>query len=467
MQPAAVPPEVYSVAQVAARLKALVEADELLGGLWVEGEVSNLRRAASGHAYFTLKDREAMLRGVMFRARRPMDRGDRHLQEGALVIAHGRVAFYAGGGSIDLQVDLVRPAGEGELALERERLKAALAQEGLFDQSRKRPLPPFPAVIGVVTSPGGAALRDIQNVLGRRFPLAELRLSPTLVQGDGAPRQIVEALERLESDGRSEVIIIARGGGSLEDLQPFNDEAVARAIFACRLPLISGVGHETDETIADLVADRRAPTPSAAAELAVPDGAELRRALRQTLGRMSRSLDHRLHQDRATVDRARRQLENAAPDFAAWRRRIDDRWRSAAGLTAGLLQRQRLAVEGLAQRLNALSPQATLRRGFSIVELAQSGAVVSQAGQVSPGDALRITVADGTLKATANGGPGADGREVDGREFDDADVDANAAAGSGRRAAAVAAAANPGQRATTRKRNPKSALPPSIAPRLF
>ena len=263
-------PETMTVTQVTRYVKSLLDGDYALQDLWVEGEVSNFKVTASGHAYFTLKDSEASLRCVMWRS--DVRRQDMLPQDGQSVLAHGRVSVYEVAGAYQLYVDHLQPVGLGRLYLEFEALKQRLAEEGLFDPAQKRPLPPFPQRVGVVTSPTAAALRDILNVLARRYPLVQVVLSPTLVQGDQAPPQIVTAIQALNDLANIDLIIVARGGGSLEELWAFNDERVARAIAASRVPVISGVGHEVDFTIADFAADVRAPTPSAAAELAVPEG---------------------------------------------------------------------------------------------------------------------------------------------------------------------------------------------------
>jgi exodeoxyribonuclease VII large subunit len=242
---------------------------------------------------------------------------------------------------------------------------------------------------------------DIQNVIRRRYPLVELVLSPTQVQGDNAAPQIVAALERLERDGRSDLIIVARGGGSLEELWPFNEETVARAIYASRIPVVSAVGHETDVTIADLVADLRAPTPSAAAELAAPDMRELKEALGRFAGQLERGLLDPIKRDRANVDQARRQLESGLPDIGVLRRRIDDVTRIAVASAGKLMVQSRLEVDGLHQRLRGLDPRATLERGFSIVKSSGSGKVIDGTGQVKPGEALTIIVSDGDYAAVA------------------------------------------------------------------
>ena len=385
----------YTVSQVASYIKTGLESDPHLADLWIEGEISNLSIASSGHAYFNLKDRQSVLQAVMFRSQR----GIHLLANGEEVTAHGKISFYEPRGSLNIMVDVVAPQGLGELALELERLKQKLASEGLFDPSRKRPLPEFPKVVGVVTSPTGAVFHDIQNVLSRRYPLARLVLSPTQVQGEGAAASIAAALERLDRDGGCDVIIVARGGGSLEDLWAFNEEAVARAIYACRTPVVSGVGHETDETIADFAADVRAPTPSAAAELICHDARDLRFTVANFQRRLDRQLAAQLQQERAGIDRLRRQLEAGLPDIPTLRRRIDDLSRVAGSAVASMAMQRRLEADGLYQRLRGLDPRATLKRGFAVVEVVGTGTALTSAGQVSVGDELLITVTDGDVPA--------------------------------------------------------------------
>ena len=390
----------YTVSQVASYIRSELESDPHLSDLWIEGEVSNLSIASSGHAYFNLKDRQAVLQAVMFRSQR----GINLLANGEAVTAHGRVSFYEPRGTLNIMVDVVAPQGLGELALELERLKQKLASEGLFDPSRKRSLPQFPKVVGVVTSETGAVYHDIQNVLSRRYPLARLVLSPTQVQGEGAAASIASALEALDRDGGCDVIIVARGGGSLEDLWAFNEEAVARAIYACRTPVVSGVGHETDETIADYVADVRAPTPSAAAELIAPDVRDLRATVAHFFQRMDRNVAGQLLQERASVDRLRRQMEAGLPDIGTLRRRIDDLSRIAGASVTSLAKERRLEVDGLLQRLRGLDPRATLNRGFAVVELVATGKALTSSAQASTGDELRITVTDGEVPAVVGSG---------------------------------------------------------------
>jgi exodeoxyribonuclease VII large subunit len=378
-----------------------LETDHLLSDLLVVGEVSNLRVSAAGHSYFTLKDGQAVLNCVMFKGQP----GANLLANGASVSTHGHISFYEPRGSTDYVVDLAMSDGVGALGLELERLKVRLEAEGLFEESRKRPLPQFPQVVGVVTSPSGAVFHDIQNVIRRRYPLVELVLSPTQVQGDDAAPKIVAAIEALNREGHSDVIIVARGGGSLEELLPFNEEMVARAIYASRIPVVSAVGHETDVTIADLVADLRAPTPSAAAELVVPDGAILRQELADLAQRSQRAMVYQIEQRRGDVAGLARRLESGLPDLETWRRRVDDLGRAVHHSLNNCLKMSRLEVTSLERRLRALDPAATLRRGFSVVQRTDNNDVVTSTSQVANGDALTITVADGDIPATAGAIP--------------------------------------------------------------
>ena len=390
---------VYTVSQVSQHVKEVLENDPLLADVLVEGEVSNLRVSSAGHSYFSLKDDQALLNCVMFRGQP----GAELLASGSAVLAHGRIQFYEPRGSTDFMVDLAMAAGVGELALELERLTLRLEAEGLFEQSRKRSLPLFPKVIGVVTSPSGAVLHDIQNVLRRRYPLAELLLAPSLVQGPNAAGEIVAAIEGLNRDGRADVIVLARGGGALEELWPFNEEEVARAIYASRIPTVSAIGHETDFTISDRVADLRAPTPSAAAEIVVPDQYVLRQQLDEILGYFDRIWAYHADSRRSDVARMSGILESILPDTNNWRRRVDDAARSAGIALVNRLKLTRLQVENRQDRIRTLDPVATLRRGYSVVQKGTAGDVVTKAGQVEVGDSISITVSDGIVDATAGG----------------------------------------------------------------
>jgi len=391
--------EPYTVSQLSAHISRLIDRDAALRDLWLEGEVSNFVQASSGHCYFTLKDGGAQIRCLMWSSDA---RRHRYLPtDGDQVLGHGRVGVYEVRGVYQLYVDQIRPAGVGDLYRQFERLKARLEEEGLFAPERKRPLPRFPRRIGVVTSPGAAALRDIVNVLRRRFPLATVLLSPTLVQGDAAPRQIVDALEILNQKDDVDVILVARGGGSLEELWAFNDERVARAVAESRIPVICGVGHETDFTLADFAADRRAPTPSAAAELAVPDEAELRaqvEAWRRDLGGALRAV---IDQRRWRLKDRVRALRHLSPrnQMAQTRQRIDDLIGLAEKAVHHEIRIRGERLDGLQGRLRGLSPEGTLKRGFAVVRQDRDGTVVRSVDQVSPGDTLRVRVADGEFPA--------------------------------------------------------------------
>ena len=384
---------VYSVSQITRYLKDSLEADFFLNDLWMRGEVSNLTRSAAGHFYFTLKDSASQVRCVMFRPAH----GGEHLAEGGAVIAHGRVSLYEVRGDLQLIADLAQPEGVGELHLELERLKVKLEAEGLFQVSRKRPLPVFPKRIGVATSPTGAVWHDIQNIIRRRYPLVELAFAPTPVQGDAAAGGIVDAFDALNAEDDIDLVILARGGGSLEDLWPFNEEAVARAIYASRAPVISAVGHETDFTIADMVADCRAPTPSAAAELAAPDQDELLERVesrqRSTFQWVSGDLSDRSRD----VDQTAWRLQRYAPDIPSWRQRVDDLSQANARALDSYLTLRGERIGALEMRLASLNPSSVLARGYAVVQRQDTLEPVTSVEQVSPGDDLDITVAGGSF----------------------------------------------------------------------
>ncbi len=389
----------YTVSQLTGYIRRLLEEDAELQDVWVEGEVSNFRRYTSGHCYFTLKDAGAELSCVLWRS---IANGLDYLPaDGDAVLAHGRVGVYETRGVYQLYVDALRPAGVGDLYRQFERLKARLEAEGLFAPERKRPLPPFPRRIGVVTSPDGAALRDILHVLGRRYPLVEVLLAPTRVQGTEAPAEIRAALAALNARDDVDLIIVARGGGSLEELWAFNDEGVARAIAGSRIPVISGVGHETDFTIADFAADVRAPTPSAAAEMAVPDRMELQAALEKLRRRLVVAMEKRVERQRWALAEQQRALKHLAPDvrIATARQRVDDLLLRAGDHLLHRLALRRERLSGLVARLESLSPLATLERGYAIVRHAETGQIVRRVGDVASGDPLQVRVQDGTFEA--------------------------------------------------------------------
>ena len=389
----------WSVGALTQYIKELLEFDDLLQDVWLRGEVSNFTRATSGHLYFTLKDSEAALSCVMWRSAaagltwQP--------EQGAAVLAHGRISLYAPRGNYQLYVDELHPAGLGDLHARFEQLREQLRAEGLFEPERKRPLPPFPRVVGVVTSPQAAALRDVLNVLQRRYPLVRVLLVPTLVQGDQAPPHIVAALQSLDARDDVDLILLVRGGGSLEELWAFNDERVARAIAACRHPVVTGVGHETDFTIADFVADLRAPTPSTAAELAVPDQLEIRGWIAEQIERLAGTMGHRLSEARQALAQNQALLRRFSPRgrLDAQRQYVDDLSQRASRAVSHCLALDRAALTGLEARLAALSPTATLERGYAIVRRADTGLVVCSVDQVRAGDALAVRVRDGEFGA--------------------------------------------------------------------
>jgi len=388
----------YSVADLTAYISALFDADEALQDVWVEGEVSNMVVASSGHWYFTLKDGQAQLRCALWRSHAA--RQGFTPENGDAVLAHGRVSVYAPRGEYQLYADAVQPAGLGDLYTRLERLKEKLRAEGLFDRPRQA-LPYFPRRIGVVTSPEAAAFQDVQNVLRRRFPLAHLILSPTLVQGSASPPQIAAAIERLNAHNACDVILLVRGGGSIEDLWAFNDEGVARAVAASRIPVISGVGHETDFTLVDFVSDLRAPTPSAAAEQAAPDIAELRAGLVAARAALDSRMRERTDGLRSALDGAARTLGHLSPArrVALLRQRVDDRaerLERQQRLHIALL-RERLAARAAA--LEAANPQAILARGYAIVTHSASGMRVTSASALQPGDSVSIRLHDGSASA--------------------------------------------------------------------
>ena len=391
--------EPLSVSELTAHIKSLIEADEELSSVRVSGEIGNLSRPASGHLYFTLKDAGAQVKCVMWKSSALRMRYNP--RSGDAVVVRGRISVYERDGAYQLYVDAMTPSGTGDLYAEFERLKQALEAEGLFEQSRKRPLPQFPRVLGVVTSPTGAAFQDILNVLSRRYPLVKVVLAPTLVQGDEAPPQIVQAIAALNRMPECDVILVARGGGSMEELWAFNDERVVRAVVASRIPVVSGVGHEIDFTLADFAADVRAATPSAAAEMITPDIAVLRQDIDALVAELQRRLLDRIGTERVRVDHLLRVLKTLSPlsQLQRARERVGDlRGRLHMALSSRIeLQREQL--RGLQGRLDAVSPLSTLARGYAIVRRRRDGALVRLRADVRPAEALRIRVSDGEFNA--------------------------------------------------------------------
>lgn len=392
----------WTVSELTQYIRELFEIDYRLQDVEVSGEISNFTRARSGHLYFTLKDDKSQLKCVMWRT--SAERIRFQPQDGDAVVVNGRISVYEASGVYQLYAEQMSPLGQGNLAAAFEALKARLSDEGLFDAEFKKPIPQFPRKIGIVTSADAAALRDIINVLRRRYPLVSVLIAPTLVQGTDAPPQIVRALRWLDGRNDLDTIIIARGGGSMEDLWAFNDETLARAIFAAQHPIISGVGHEVDFTIADFVADLRAPTPSAAAELAVPDVSELRPYFHAIQQQMKNSVLELIGQHRWQVQALKRSLSHLSPrvSLASNRQQIDS-WQSRLERA----MQRRLDQSGhrlnlLQTQLTAVSPKATLERGYAIVRL-KDGRIVRAPADIQVGDALTVQVRDGQFGVTVDG----------------------------------------------------------------
>lgn len=387
-------PRILRVSDLNRRVRQLLDVDATLADVWVEGEISQPSFPPSGHCFFTLKDASSQIKAVLFREE--LAQASVRPEHGMQVIVHGRVRAYEPQGVYQLYVASLTLAGAGDLHQRYEALRAKLSAEGLFEEGRKRPLPRWPRRIGVVTSPVGAVWRDIGNVMRRRYPLAHLVLSPTIVQGATASGAIVRALQRIYAQPGIDLVILARGGGSLEDLWPFNEERVVRAVVASPVPIIVGVGHESDITLCDFAADVRAPTPSAAAEQAVPDGAQFPAILARLRDRASTALLSTLARQQRQLAEEGRALARLAPDVPAARQRaadLVDRGHRALMVRA---QRDRATLDALADALRALSPAATLERGYAVARLAD-GTVVRDPAQAPAGEPLRVTVARGSL----------------------------------------------------------------------
>ena len=390
-------PNLLSVTELNRLARLTLESDPVLQDIWVGGEVSGITRPASGHFYFTLKDSSAAVRCVMWRdaaARASLPR------DGEAVEAHGHVSLYETGGQYQLYVDTIRPSGQGELYAEYLRLKDKLEVEGLFAPERKRPIPSFPGRIAVVTSPIGAAWRDVQNVLARRFPLAELLLVPTPVQGEDAPRKICAAL-RVADRARADVILLVRGGGSIEDLWAFNEEQVVRAVAGLRTPSIAGVGHETDYTLVDFAADLRAPTPSAAAELASPDKEELTQEVSRLRQRLDSGMDEIVLGKRNLLQSLEARFRAASPlgRLQNIRQSVDDYSRRADASIRTRLALHRTRLDGMIRILQGVGPAQVLDRGYALVWREADGGLVRSVTLAPPETPLRVQVADGSFAA--------------------------------------------------------------------
>ena len=393
-------PSALTVTDLTRYIREVLEEDPVLMNVRVTGEVSNLSRPRSGHIYFTLKDAGAALRCVIWRssaARIPHD-----LQDGMAIEAHGSIGVYEASGQYQLYVRSVQPAGEGRLYQEFLRLKAQLEAEGLFDPERKQPIPAQPHKIGIVTSINAAALQDMLNTLQNRYPLVEVVLAPASVQGAAAPPEIVRAIRALNRRDDIDVILVARGGGSLEDLWCFNDERVVRAIAASRIPIITGVGHETDFTLSDFAADLRAPTPTAAAVEATPDIRDLYEALQGNIYRLNYTFQSILESETDRLQGVYNRLERVSPIYQVQRdqQRLDELEERTTRALRHILDLRRTQSQGISQRLQALNPQAVLERGYAIVSR-DDGRLVRSAGQVQAGDTLHIQLSDGKIDARA------------------------------------------------------------------
>lgn len=399
MQPSLFPtpvPQTFTVSKLTFLIRKLLEENETLQDVWVQGEISNLARPASGHVYFTLKDANASLRCVMWKT--SAARLDLALRDGMEVEAHGRIGVYEPQGQYQLYADQIRPVGEGALFQEFLRLKSMLEAEGLFDPERKRPIPEFPKRIGIVTSATGAALRDMLNILRRRLPLVEVILAPSPVQGIEAPPALVKALQSpiLQS---SDVILLARGGGSIEDLWAFNDERVVRAVASSKVPVICGVGHETDFTLCDFAADLRAPTPTAAAELATPITIQDLSASVSSLNSLILTyITDIISSKQSSLSSLASQLRHLSPSrrIQSERQRVDEFSRRALSSLVHRIKLQSAHLNGTRSRLEALNPLAVLARGYAVVTRKDDGRVVSQVALA--GGEMKVRVSDGEFE---------------------------------------------------------------------
>lgn len=391
---------VLSITQINYFLKSLIEGDGRLTDIYASGEISNFTdHYRSGHLYFSLKDEKSVIKAVMFSgaARRLRFRP----KDGMRVIVRGRVSVYEPSGQYQFYVEEMQPDGLGALSLAFEQMKEKLSKEGLFSEEYKKPIPRFPQRVGIITSPTGAAVQDMLNILSRRWPAAELVFCPVLVQGDGAPKQLIDAVRLMNEKDAADVILIGRGGGSAEDLAAFNDEGLARAIFASHIPVISAVGHETDFTICDFVADLRAPTPSAAAELAVPDGAEVRMQLDMLTQRMRQAEESLLNYNRQMLDTvaSARVLREPEALLLTQRQQLESVMQR---LKAAGKNRTMMAVAQLTElsgRLDAMSPLKVLSRGYAILSH-EDGSTVSAVRDIEPGEVISAKLSDGTLRVS-------------------------------------------------------------------
>jgi exodeoxyribonuclease VII large subunit len=389
--------KIHSVTEITGEIKATLEAE--YQSIWVEGEISNYLHHTSGHRYFTLKDAGAQIKAVIWRF------SAQGLQfepkDGLKVRVFGDITLYEKGGYYQIRVTRILPVGKGSLEEQFQRLKEKLAQEGLFSEDHKQPIPAYPEAIGIITSPTGAAVRDIVNICKRRAPTVRLILRPARVQGEGAAEDIAKAIEEFNRWGKADLLIVGRGGGSLEDLWAFNEEIVARSIYQSQIPIISAVGHETDFSIADFVADLRASTPSAAAELATYDAQAAMMFISDSRNRLARALTHNVKMRRQLLDRliGARVLLSPAVLLERPSQRLDDSITRIKNIAELLLLKNRGALTLLEHKLSALSPDSVLKRGYAIVQHREGQAIVKEAAELSPRDRIEIRFADGSKPA--------------------------------------------------------------------
>ena len=390
---------ILSVSQINEYIRALISRDEILSMVIVRGEISNLTFHRTGHIYFTLKDEGSVIKSVMFRS--SVGRVKFALKEGMNVIVYGRISVYPASGQYQLYAEDIQPDGIGALYIAYEQIKEKLAAEGLFDQSRKKPIPKLPATVGIITSPTGAAIHDMINVISRRFPLTKILLYPALVQGDNAYKTLIEGLEFFNREKNADVIIIGRGGGSMEDLWAFNSVDLAYAVARSEIPVISAVGHESDFTICDFVADLRAPTPSAAAELAVPDSFTVKHFISDSARAMEKQLTNQIQQYRKNI------LALSSSRVLTSKEALLDEYKMKLGIISdklvsgidAIINNKITRYQILTAKLGAISPLNTLSRGYAIVQN-ENGKTISRIGDVNENDIINISLADGAARAS-------------------------------------------------------------------
>ena len=387
---------VYSISELNKYLKTLLSFDKILQDIWVKGQIGTFTKASSGHSYFTLRDSDSTINCIMFQG---TFSGVNELETGMSVVAHGRIAIYEPRGQLQMIVDVIQPEGVGLLQIQFDQMKEKLNKEGLFDESRKRLIPKFPNRIAVITSPTGAVWQDIQNVISRRYPVVELILIPSIVQGDTATKSLVNAFGILNNLKDVDVVIVARGGGSLEDIWSFNEELVARAVYASSVPVISAIGHETDFTIIDMVADLRAPTPSIAAEIVVPDKEELLEIVSNNRSKLLFYIETLIQRNRIYLESFPQNLEKLIPDFDFLRIKIDDCLNAIVKQFGHDIVIKKTKTQSLLERLNSLNPNDVLRRGFAIVQNKKNDKIIQDSNDIKSGDLVNITLNKGNLDA--------------------------------------------------------------------